>query len=286
MWTKKKYLIAVMTIFTGAVLSGCGIKVKPVVAHQQLQQAYITQTKALLTTRGLIAKQALSGRNSDHIKLNWKSQRVAKQQLKIAQKATKEVDQKPKLTSAPKDEVQYGRQTSRYISIVCAHKRMKVANEAFHQADKQGAHLVGKYQLAKRSRLVARYTEIMESADIMSGYTLHRSKHQAAHEASERVLPENQRQMIKQSKSTKSLNHNRTEQSLEGVLVVICILLIIVIFLQPNRQDDAMNALTDSGGASLFTRPKPRGYALFLLRATEMLIAATVGILLVINYLI
>lgn len=57
----------------------------------------------------------------------------------------------------------------------------------------------------------------------------------------------------------------------QGIVVILVSgLLIVVIFLQPNKSDDNMGALTATGGDSLFSKPKPRGYELFLVRATQM----------------
>lgn len=69
------------------------------------------------------------------------------------------------------------------------------------------------------------------------------------------------------------------------LFIVLSILIIISIFLQPSKQDDSMNALTESGGASLFTRPKPRGYQLFLLRTTEGLTLLLVIALILLNFI-
>lgn len=63
------------------------------------------------------------------------------------------------------------------------------------------------------------------------------------------------------------------------LLVVTSILLIFVIFRQPSKSDDNMGALSSVGGDSMFSKPKPRGFELFMIRTTRVLILVLLGIM-------
>lgn len=64
-----------------------------------------------------------------------------------------------------------------------------------------------------------------------------------------------------------------------AVLILVSSLLIVVIFMQPSKSDDSMGALTATGGDSMFAKPKPRGYELFLIRSTQVLLLVLLGII-------
>lgn len=63
------------------------------------------------------------------------------------------------------------------------------------------------------------------------------------------------------------------------VLILVSSLLIVVIFMQPSKSDDSMGALTATGGDSMFAKPKPRGYELFLIRSTQVLLLVLLGVI-------
>lgn len=44
-----------------------------------------------------------------------------------------------------------------------------------------------------------------------------------------------------------------------------------------------MDALTDTGGSDLFSRPKPRGYNKFMLIATKVMISVFAAVLIIIQ---
>lgn len=80
-------------------------------------------------------------------------------------------------------------------------------------------------------------------------------------------------QKKKKAKHTISIN-----PVLGTALLMVSGLLIITVFLQPNKSDDNSSALMDDS-----KRPKPRGYELLMFRLTELLGAILVILLIVLG---
>lgn len=260
-------------------------------SHQQLNNEFDTNSRVLLTARGYVSDQ-VSNKKVKTIKLSSKSARKMSAQERIAANSKRRLDQTLTLTKYPKQVQQYNDEVIKYVDLVTSNKvnRNKL-NSQFHKATLAGAKVDTNY-----SKKTSKLFNVVIVADEASGYkplaktkglTIKKAKNSS--KDGKTVTTDPNKSYRKFMKRRSLLQKQRTDPlviGLEILSLVSALLIIFFIFLQPSKQDDAMNALSESGGASLFTRPKPRGYALFLIRATEVSTAIVLITLIVVNMLL
>lgn len=263
---KHKFRNIIICLVICLIVTGC---------HQKLTKKDMTiscnsSTVLLLKTRNTIRSQL---RENSHKKLSITSKQL--KQLKCIEKKLNVEKHKiqPLATSVanyPKKILLYQTLFAEYIRQIKEKQEIIKINKQFHKV-------------------------VLEAQDININYQNGRTnKYLDKAVIADRVAQE------KLKKVTKNTTHTKKKQSFAipikkvnvykkhminiplgwGIsFVVISILIITVIFLQPNKSNDSMSALTTTGGAELYNLPKARGYQLFLLRSTKVLIILLIVLL-------
>lgn len=268
----------------GINLSGCSKKAS--MTNKELTREFTKNTESALMARSTVAKQVSTKKTpSGYVKVNQKGMDYLAEQKKSVNSSLKKVSKSNNgVGKYPNDLVNYEKQILNYISVLQNKGTIKQAKSEFHKIVVQGQEINVKYQNMKQNR----YLNIATFSDQVSGY-----KGQSALT----ITPTEKQKNTKDSSNKKPLNEqdkpkvkkvnaiNETSINVPwGIwFVFICVVIITSVFLQPNRSNDAMNALTESGGATLFNRPKPHGYQLFLMRTTEISTIVLVASLVIFN---
>lgn len=257
------------------ILSGCSI-IKPSLSNKQLTNEFSKTTQSLLITRGTVAKQVIGKKpkNGD-IKVTTTNQKVLVQQKAKVNQSLKKVSAPAGLAAQyPKTLQKYDNSILDYITLLQHGTSIREARSEFHKVVVLGQRINIQYQDMRQNR----YLNIATFADQTSGYkadsplsiTPTKNKKGKKKNATTSKKSDSQNE-LKDGTKVKTV-HGAFSLSIGwGIYFIFLVIIIITsIYLQPNRSNDSMNALTESGGATLFNRPRPRGYELFLLRTTEL----------------
>lgn len=274
-----KCLIPVFAIaFLVLVLTGCTRKAS--MTNKQLTTEYTKSTEAALVVRGTVARQVSTKSKKDddkYLKINTKNKKVLSQQKVLVNKSYKQVSASNNGAGKyPSDLANYQKQILNYISVLQNGGTVKQAKSEFHKIAIQGQEINIKYQGMKQNK----FLNIATFSDEASGYksqsplTITPTDKKKNDPSDKAKAPLNQSEKVPSKVrriSKKDLINETAITPAWGIwLILVCVVIIASVFLQPNRSNDAMNALTESGGATLFDRPKPKGYELFLMRTTEI----------------
>lgn len=274
-----RYLTPIFAIaFLGVALAGCTKKAS--MTNKQLTTEYTRDTEAALISRGTVAKQVSTKskkNDGDYIKLTAKSKKVLSQEKAVVNKGYKKVSAANNGAGKyPSDLANYQKQVLNYISVLQNGGTVKQAKSEFHKIATQGQEINIKYQGMKQNR----FLNIATFSDEASGYksqsplsiTPTDKKQKKSSDSSNKAPfnPQDKKPAAKRLTRKNIINETSITPGWGIWLIVVCVVIIASVFLQPNRSNDAMNALTESGGATLFDRPKPKGYELFLMRTTEV----------------
>lgn len=320
--TIREILIGMGLMF---LLTGCSIRPalsqKELLKTADNQSTLLVEAKKIQnksTTHVDLAKKATYKIKIKPNKNNKKSL------LRVAKKVKSNlevVENSAIVSNLPKEVIDYSHKVLDYITLIESGKAtLYKANQAFHKAEISGANLAFTYNNAKTSNALGKVIEndvVLQEKLSSANKKAKQQKKKAEKETTNKAsLTSNQKNLSKKEQLAKAKEQliskngilkskhklGKTKMPIEEVKVsnnnknkiplcwgclFIClsILIIIAIFLQPSKQDDSMNALTESGGASLFTRPKPRGYQLFLLRTTESLTLLLIIALVLLNFI-
>lgn len=266
---KHKFRNIIICLVICLIVTGC---------HQKLTKKDITisfnnSTVLLLKTRNTIRSQL---RENSHKKLSISSKQL--KQLKCIEKELNVEKHKiqPLATSVanyPKKILLYQTLFAEYIRQIKEKQSIIKINKQFHKV-------------------------VLEAQDININYQNgHTNEYLDKAVIADRVAQEKLKKVTKNTTHTKkSIKKSPFAIPIKKVnvykkhminiplgwgisFVVISILIITVIFLQPNKSNDSMSALTTTGGAELYNLPKARGYQLFLLRSTKVLIILLIVLL-------
>lgn len=293
----KLVLSILMAAFLAVGVAGCSPK-KPL-TKTALNREFNENTTYVLKARALIAKQVEKGSKDTKIELAKKD--VPKLlAIKKELNNSKEALQKANISDYPSRLVKYNSQVLDYVNLLESEGSTAKAKAAFHKVVNSGESILIKYQ---DSQKVPKFFAVALQADAASGYELDASSGIAYATKSETFSIDKNGKLKKVKNSDKSATSStKNSQTSQGktttlstkiikinpfisvVLLIFSILIIILIFLQPNKNQDSMNALTETGGDTIFSIPKEKGYKLFLTRSTEILIAALTIILIIYNW--
>ncbi|WP_172616848.1 preprotein translocase subunit SecG [Limosilactobacillus reuteri] len=288
----KKAKLAFVLLLPVLMLAGCGIGVKKVLSNSQLKTEFNNNTRIMLSARGYAGNQ-VTNKKTKTVKLSKTNQEKVKKEQKEVQRSLNKLNNSRLLTGYPRSVKSYTEGVNKYLNLLLQDKiSKKTLNKQFHQNTVKGMEIVSEYQNGKGSTLF----NLALTADEASGYkpevkskgvtlkpTKTKNKSTVTHD------PYKQLRKVKKQENEqnhiKKVNREPRVITLKIVLIALSALLILLIFLQPSKQDDAMNALSDTGGATLFTRPKPRGMQRLLINSTRVCTACIVVVLIVLNQL-
>ena len=271
-----RFLRPILAIaFVGIALTGCAKKSS--MTNKQLTIEYTRNTEAALIARGTVAKQVSTKSKKDdtqYLKITAKSKKVLNQEKALVNKSYKQVSASNNGAGKyPSDLANYQKQILNYIGVLQNGGTVKQAKSEFHKIATQGQEINIKYQGMKQNR----FLNIVTFSDEASGYksqsplSITPTNKEDKNASDKAPLNQQDKKLPVRRLSRQDLINETSITPGWGIwLMLVCIVIIASVFLQPNRSNDAMNALTESGGATLFDRPKPKGYELFLRRTTEV----------------
>lgn len=270
-----RYLTPVLAVtFLGVALAGCSKKAS--MTNKQLTSEYTKNTEAALIARGTVAKQVSNKSKKDdakYLKLTAKSKKVLNEEKALVNKSYKKVSASNNGAGKyPSELANYQKQILNYISVLQNGGTVKQAKSEFHKITTKGQEINIKYQGMKQNR----FLNIATFSDEASGYKSQSplsitptDKKQKNSLEKAPLNQQNKKSSVRKLSKKDLINETAITPGWGIWLIIVCVVIIASVFLQPNRSNDAMNALTESGGATLFDRPKPKGYELFLMRTTE-----------------
>lgn len=258
----KKLLVA---LSMACLLTGC--QGQNSITKKEITQNYNQSTKILLQARGVVAKQLTTKQQRKKIVLKAdqvKQLKKIREQLKQAQIKIKKSDKGA--ANYPKSMDQYQALIDSYIVKIQKKKTKLDINNEFHQAAGKAQDINTKYQGGKKNK----YLQLVNMADNDTQKSIYKEylKYTKAKRPSKGDIP-----VKRVDLSPNNKKYVISIPTIWGIaFIIISVLIISVIYLQPNKSNDSMSALTTTGGAELYNRPKPRGYQLFLVRTTKILI--------------
>lgn len=269
--TFKVFFIALTISLAGLNLGGCS-KDAPM-TNRELTSEFTKNTESALIARRSVAKQVNTKATSKgYVQVSKSGMKFLNEQKTLVNYSLSKVSKSNTgVGKYPSDLVNYEKQILNYISVLQNKGTVQQAKSEFHQIVLQGQKINVKYQNMKENR----YLNIATFSDQASGYKA---------QSPLTISPTNKNKKSKENSNKEPLSKqnkpkirkanviNETTITLSWAIwfSIVCVVIIMSVFLQPNRSNDAMNALTESGGATLFNRPKPHGYELFLMRTTEI----------------
>jgi protein translocase SecG subunit len=269
--TFKVFFIALTIILVGLNLGGCSKKAS--MTNKELTSEFTKNTESALMARSTVAKQInTKATPKGYVQVSKRGMKFLNEQKASVNKSLSKVSKSNTgVGKYPSNLVNYEKQILNYISVLQNKGTVKQAKSEFHKIVVQGQEINVKYQNMKENR----YLNIATFSDQASGYKGHipltispTDKNKKTKESSDKEpLSEQNKPKIRKANV---INETTITISWAIWFFIICAVIIMSVFLQPNRSNDAMNALTESGGATLFNRPKPHGYELFLMRTTEI----------------
>lgn len=292
MQNKKKLYSIISVAVASLFIAGC--QVKTTMNRSELNKAFKTDTAVLVDSKKI---ELATKKSNSKIKVTDQNlEQLGKDQSKVL-KIQDKLDNSKIVSSYPKDVSEYNQSVYKYTTMLRKGSTPKALNSQFHKTALQGTKIVKKHQDGKFDKT---FKEVL-AADNLDGYKLTSSEYKKAglvlkkskkpssastSEKTAKLLPkDNKQDKAKHNQAIKAYQRKHSVRVLEGLAFVSAIMVIVFIFLQPSKQDDSMNALADNGGSTLFNRPKPQGYALFLIRSTEFFMLVMVGSLIALDFL-
>ncbi|MFR0595383.1 preprotein translocase subunit SecG [Limosilactobacillus mucosae] len=295
--SKSKWYAALMIMVLAVVLAGC--QIKPVLSKKTLNDYFNADTQVLVNAREIADQKMSQAKDNNRIMLNQKERKVIKKDRARVAEIQQKLSKAKMISDYPKSVQAYTQNVDRYLLLLESGSPKKALKQQFHKTSLIGTKIIAKHNNGKFTKTF----RIVLAGDKLSGYKLtskayqnaglsikknnkQKGKENASSVKSARLLPaKNKNDMAQQKKKTAQYQHRPAVRILEGMASFSAVMVILVVFLQPSKQDDSMSALADNSGATLFTRPKPRGYTLFLLRSTEFWLLVMVGALIYLELL-
>lgn len=285
--------------------SGCSITQK-VMTKKELTTEFSNASKIAVNVRKLTNTPKDSKNSTKKVRLSNKDKVKIKQYKRSITSSKEKINKTKKISQLSKDVLAYETSVLRYLDKASTTGvTYKETNKSFHSMTKKGSSIVVTYldgkmpksfQVAFVSDQLAGYIPDLKSN---KGYTIKEAKKSKKNNqktnkvnTNKNPKPKSADQMFKEAIANMKKEQEKAQRKYKRVVTLeilsgaIAVLIIVVICLQPSKQDESMNALSESGGATLFMRPKPKGYALFLIRTTEVLILLEVIVLILISHVI
>lgn len=284
---KRNIFIVLLLLFITFALTACSQAkpdIKPVMSPEQINKNIDSINTALLNTQGTVVSSTVSTK----VKKIKKGKKTVKKTIKVT----------PYLDYDKTAQSNLAAQVRSLQKVIEAFEgtnvRMGYPKSTLNYAKQSLAYVKKAEKASSPSDLKADYHKV-----VRKGVKLYRKVPRNKDKKSERIMatltaldysPEDTKKADQQEQSAKqsqsAANNIFYPKSSKGisfglgmVLIVLSALLILFVFLQPSKANDAMNALTDTAGNDLLSEAKPDDYTIFLMRGTEIIAIAIVVIL-------
>jgi protein translocase SecG subunit len=280
---KLVFLLAlILSIFTGCT------NTKPI-SKESLNREINETTKILVTTQEVISKQKSQKNKAFNLTSSEKSD--LKEQLKKLNESENKIKKVTTNAAAyPKDAYKYNQLVTEYINDIIQSKKSTDVKQSYHKAVEEAYNIQPKYN-GKENK----YLNVAIALDKAAGNKV--GSEDTTITPTKKDKKTNPKKNKKYTKAEKDLGieiqkakpkkQNKAVNISWGWVILFTLIsafLITSVFLQPNKSNDSMSALTTSGGAELYNLPKPRGYQLFIRRTTELSIVLLILALIIFNH--
>lgn len=260
----KRFLPLAILLLVITTLTGCGkYRLETPMTQSQITKEFLSNTESLLKTRNIqTAKEQNTSQKSKNF--NKYLDRQAKSEQKKVQKSFNKLQKSSKYSGYPKDVYQYSKEVLNYINETIKGMSTAKARKLYHNITKQAITVASETDNKKVTNYVS---------SVVSNDTLMKAK--VGRNQLNKAKGTQKRQNSNKPESIKNIDINYRWGT---VIIIICVLLCVTIFMQPNKSDDNSDALMDES-----LKPKPRGYTLLLYRSTEVLTVLLIIIMVAMN---
>lgn len=280
-------IIMLLSIMASLMMAGCS-PVRRNLSKHEYTNCFSKTSKDLVAAEK--AAEKIYGKDQTTVSKKKKKKISKKEKQKLlkevgeysnnTQKSLDTLKKYNTFTSYPSAVVSYCKRALAYEEAVQNEEPYKTLQKKYHKAAKQAIEVTKAGGFEKRAQTITKSVMLRDPH-----YTVRKlikiDKKGHKHVVEDKKDKAKEKKKASQSKKPKIPKSRITFSLAQGIaIILVSILIIVVIFLQPNKSDDNMGALTATGGDSMFAKPKPRGYELFLIRATEFSIILLLAVIL------
>lgn len=254
-------IVAVLALF----LTGCGTKMP--MSTEKLNKVAMSNTEMLLKVRQLDeAKNHNKGKKTDSFKKEF-NKKARAEEVKVKQ-SIDTLNSNKGFKGYSNDVYQYSKAVLGYVKAVDTDASVNTVKQKYHLVTKSAIKLATE---SNSKQLKAYITTVVQYDSLLKKPQNNKAK--VALEEKNKTTKTIDR--IASSNKGKRINLTLAQGI---VLMLLSVLLIISVFMQPNRSEDNTEALTNPT-----TKPKPQGFERLMQWSTRILLIAIAAALIIFN---
>lgn len=273
---KKVLVLGILVAFLSVLLAGCGNNHKTYskpdydkIVDKQLEQ---------INTANKATHEQLDTTMAEKQKQELYFTPVQVNELKIIRnnvsKNNDDLNKHMLDTAYPKTVAKFGNAAEDYINTLDNKHTVKQAQQSYHRLMKEMKPLLI-YMRTKKTLTLANMALSSDNLNYPDFFP--KKKKPNAKQTLISTDP-----VEPKRRGSKGIDYHKSIISMV-LISLLGILMLVVLFLQKPKDNSNMDALTDTGGSDLSSRPKPRGYNKFILIATKVMISVFAAILIIIQ---
>lgn len=283
---KRYILTALLMCMLAFILSGCR-EIKPITDSAKVQENYNSITTSLATAQGTVGTSIYVNKKTKAQKIEYSrtSLNTLKAQEASLTKVINSFDGTNHSFGLPKHTYAYAKQAKTYIHHAINTRDPKDLESEYHNVVAEAVTTFNKMPKAQKNKKTERLLATLMAFDTKRAKEIQdqkKNEHSSTVDNSPSLRPEDKNKATNNTTSNNIFypsNSTGIPFGLGIALIVLSGLIILFIFLQPSKANDAMSALSDTAGHDLLSEAKPDDYTLFLMRGTVILTLIVVGIL-------
>lgn len=277
---KKRFaIVGILLLALTFILTGCQ-QIKPITDSSQVRNSFNTINTALVTAQGQVNNSSFINTETKQTKLKYTrtATNTLKAQVDTLDKVIASFSNTNHRFGLPKHTFAYAKSARNYINQAIQAKDPKELESSYHEVAKQGVLVFSKMPNSQKNKKSERLMASVMAFDLKQAKEDQKSKKNDSSSSKD-----NSSSLRQQTSATQNLFTGKASKGipfgLGVVLVILSVLIITFVFLQPSKANDAMSALSDTGGHDLLSEAKPDDYTLFLMRGTVFFAVVLVAIL-------
>ena len=282
---KKRFaIVGILLLALTFILTGCQ-QIKPITDSSQVRNSFNTINTALVTAQGQVNSSSFINKETKQTKLKYTrtATNTLKAQVDSLDKVIASFSNTNHRFGLPKHTFAYAKSARNYINQAIQAKDPKELESSYHEVAKQGVLVFSKMPNSQKNKKSERLMASVMAFDLKQAQEDQKSKKNDSSSSTDNSSSLRPQDRNKQTSATQNLFTGKASKGipfgLGVVLVILSVLIITFVFLQPSKANDAMSALSDTGGHDLLSEAKPDDYTLFLMRGTVFFAVVLVAIL-------
>lgn len=282
---RKFFLVGLLMCMMTFLLAGCR-QIKPITNSKQVRDSFTAVNTSLATAEGTIDHSSYINTKTKQTKLMYKRTDIStlKAQEENLDKVIASFNGTNHRYGLPKHTLAYAKSARAYIDQAINAKDPKELESGYHEVVKQGVRIFSRMPSLQKNRKDERLMASVMAFDAKQARDDKENRdnknNSASTDNSPSLRPQDRNQQVSATADIFSKRASKGIPFSVGItLIVISVLIIVFIFLQPSKANDAMSALSDTAGHDLLSEAKPDDYTLFLMRGTVVLTLVLIGIL-------